>query len=53
MIHPIAYPCGCVFVFMIDRTGWLLIDASDRMDMQASKLCKDHVKEIARAGGWR
>jgi hypothetical protein len=50
MEHPIAYPCGCVYVYLVDSRGWRLKDKRDRGVM--SKPCLIHLQEIRSLGMW-
>lgn len=51
--HPIAYPCGCVFVFEVNAAGWILRDRRDpNYQGVGSKICRGHVKELDDLGEW-
>lgn len=55
MIHPIAYPCGCVFVFDVDSYGWSIVDKANMetgRQIGSTKMCVDHLKEIQNLGLW-
>ena len=52
MDHPIAYDCGCVYVYEVDERGWLLKDKRNHTEL-ISKPCKYHLQEIIKLGVWK